>query len=78
MTKPTIDCKQALEQIFEFIDHELGNNDREAMQRHLHACKSCFSRVEFERILKDRVGELRDEDVGPHLNQRIKRLLKDF
>jgi len=77
MTKQ-IDCEQALKQIFEFIDHELRTDDREAMQRHLHTCKSCFSRVEFERLLKEKVGALRDDDVSPHMSQRIKGLLKSF
>lgn len=78
MTERTIDCEQALKQIFEFIDHELRDGDRAAMQRHLHTCKSCFSRVEFERLLKEKVGELREEEAGPHISQRIKGLLKSF
>jgi anti-sigma factor (TIGR02949 family) len=77
MTKQ-IDCEQALRQVFEFVDRELESSDHEAMQRHLHTCKSCFSRVEFERLLKARVGELRDEDASPELGERIKGLLKSF
>ena len=71
-----IDCEQALKQVFEFIDHELEVGNREAMQRHLHTCKSCFSRVEFERMLKQKVSELRDEEAGAHLSRRIKGLLE--
>lgn len=56
MTDRTIDCEQALKQIFEFIDHELGDGDREAMQRHRHTCKSRFSGVEFERLLQQKVA----------------------
>jgi anti-sigma factor (TIGR02949 family) len=78
MIKRPIDCEQALRQVFEFIDHELKGDDRAAMERHLHTCKSCFSRTEFERLLKERVGELRDEGASPHLSQRIGRLLKSF
>jgi anti-sigma factor (TIGR02949 family) len=78
MTDRQIDCEQALKQIFEFIDHELREGDHEAMQRHLHACKSCFSRMEFERLLKEKVCELRDESASPHMSQRIKRLLQGF
>ena len=78
MTAQQIDCEQALKQIFEFIDQELHEGDRDAMQRHLHACKSCFSRVEFERLLKEKVGQLSDEEASPHVAQRIGRLLKSF
>lgn len=78
MTDRRIDCEEALRQVFEFIDHELAAPDRAAMERHLSACKSCYSRTEFERLLKQRVGELGDEDASPHLSQRIRGLLRGF
>lgn len=73
-----IDCELALKQIFQFIDRELNADDRAAMNQHLHTCQSCFSRVEFEKLLKGKVGELQDQDVTPHLASRIKNLIKDF
>ena len=78
MTKEQINCEQALKQILEYIDHELGEHEREAMQEHLHTCKSCFSRMEFERRLKEKVGALCDEEVPSQLGERIKGLLKSF
>ena len=78
MTKHEVDCEKALQQIFQFIDHELGGNEREAMQRHLHTCKSCFSRAEFERRLKEKVGGLREKQEVPEVRRRISRLLKTF
>ena len=78
MTKHEIDCEQALKQLFEFIDRELPEDRRDEMQHHLHTCKSCFSRMEFERRLKEKVGALRDEEVPSQLGARIKGLLKSF
>jgi anti-sigma factor (TIGR02949 family) len=78
MTKEQIDCEQALKQILEYIDHELGEHEREAMQQHLHTCKSCYSRMEFERRLKEKVGALCDDEVPSQLGERIKGLLKSF
>ncbi len=78
MTDRTIDCEQALKQIYEYIDQELRGGDREAMQRHLHTCKSCFSRVEFERLLKRKVGELREEEASLQVSLRVRRLLENF
>jgi anti-sigma factor (TIGR02949 family) len=78
MTKQQIDCEQALKQILEYIDHELDEHEQAAMQQHLHTCKSCFSRMEFERQLKERVGALRNDEVPSHLGERIKGLLKSF
>lgn len=78
MTKEQIDCEQALKQVLEYIDHELGEHEREAMQHHLHTCKSCFSRMEFERRLKEKVGALCDDEVPSQLGERIRGLLKSF
>ena len=73
--KNQIDCEQALAQIFEFIDHELSAHEREAMQEHLHTCKSCFSRAEFERRLKEKFTSLR-EQVTPEAQERLEKLIK--
>lgn len=78
MTKRQIDCEQALRQVFEYIDHELGDSAHEAMQLHLHTCKSCFSRVEFERRLKEKLGALREEKATDKISERVRGLLKNF
>jgi len=78
MTEREIDCEQALKQIFEYIDHELHESDHHAMEHHLHTCKSCFSRVEFEQRLKEKVGELRKEESSSELEIRIRNLIKTF
>lgn len=78
MTKEEMNCEQALKQILDYIDHELGEHEHAAMQQHLHTCKSCFSRVEFERRLKEKIGALCDDEVPSQLGARIKGLLKSF
>jgi anti-sigma factor (TIGR02949 family) len=78
MTKHEIKCEQALRQIFQYVDHELDDTERAAMQRHLHTCHSCYSRMEFERRLKAKLGELKKNDADPLVRERIKRLLESF
>ena len=78
MTNEQIDCEQALKQILEFVDHELDDERRAVMNHHLHTCKSCFSRMEFERRLKEKVGALREEQAAPTVENRIRRLLDSF
>ena len=78
MTKEqTVNCEQALAKIFEFIDHELNESERKAMQVHLHTCKSCFSRTEFERRLKQKLTSLR-ERAEPAAKTRIEKLIKSL
>lgn len=77
-TKREIDCEEALGGLFAFLDHDLDEAEREAMQRHLSTCRSCFSRANFERQLKDKLHELRRDDAAQEASERIKRLLQSF
>jgi anti-sigma factor (TIGR02949 family) len=72
-----IDCERALQRLFEFIDHELGPEDRAAMEEHLRTCRSCFSRAEFERRLKEKLAGLRGQP-DPSLDERLERLIRSL
>jgi anti-sigma factor (TIGR02949 family) len=78
MTKREIRCEQALRQIFQYVDHELDDTERAAMEHHLHTCHSCYSRMEFERRLKAKLSELKKDEADPMVRERIKRLLESF
>lgn len=78
MRKNQINCDQALRQVFAYLDRELGERERAAMQEHIRACKGCFSRMEFERLLKGKVKALREEEATPRVSRRIRSLLKAF
>jgi anti-sigma factor (TIGR02949 family) len=74
----TFDCEQALKRLLEFVDQELTDEDREGVERHLRTCRSCFSRMEFERQLKGKIHDLARETVSPAVEDRIKALMKGF
>jgi anti-sigma factor (TIGR02949 family) len=78
VTQKDIDCEQALRKLFDFVDHELDADERDAMQRHLSTCRSCFSRANFERRFKDKLHELRHDEPKPDADERIRRLLRSF
>jgi anti-sigma factor (TIGR02949 family) len=73
-----ITCEEALRFLAAFIDGELKPARHEEVQRHLSHCRSCWSRAEFERRLKARIGELSHELVPTELEERIARLLADL
>jgi len=78
MRKNQINCDQALRQVYAYLDQELGERERVAMQEHMRTCKGCFSRMEFERLLKGKVRALREEKATPRVSKRIRSLLKAF
>ena len=78
MSDKPINCEQALKQVFDYIDDELHAHDHAAMQAHLETCRSCFSRVEFERQLKRKLSGLRREEASDEVSEKIRSMLKTF
>jgi anti-sigma factor (TIGR02949 family) len=73
-----IDCEEALRRLFEYLDAELHGDSHREMEQHLERCRSCFSRVEFEKRLKAYTAELGREAVPPELELRIRKVLDSF
>lgn len=70
-----ISCEEALRRLFDYLDRELEPHAHGEMEQHLRRCRSCFSRTEFERRLKQRLRESAQESVPERLQARVKRLL---
>ncbi len=73
-----IGCEQALERLMELIDRELSESEQESVERHLRTCRSCFSRMEFERRLKGRLSTLASDEAPAGMRDRIRNLIKGF
>lgn len=73
-----IGCEEALRRVFEYLDRELDATRHAEMERHLHTCRACYSRAEFEKRLKARLGALGAEPAPSEFAQRIKGLLRRF
>ena len=73
-----IGCEQALKQLMAFVDRELSDGEHELVERHLRTCRSCCSRMEFERHLKTQLSALSTEEVPPAARARVLDLLRRF
>ena len=71
-------CEAALRLLAEFLDGELGDARHQEVEHHLAACRSCYSRAEFERRHKAEIGSLRREEVSPSFDARVRQLLDSF
>jgi anti-sigma factor (TIGR02949 family) len=76
--KNDMNCEQALTRLMDFIDHELGDSERDSVEAHLRICRSCFSRMEFEGRLKQRLSALSTHDAPSTARDRIRNLIKRF
>ena len=73
-----ISCEEAVRRLARYLDGELGGREEAEVEQHLETCRSCWSRAEFERRLRSRLGELRGGEVDPEFEGRIRRLLRGF
>jgi anti-sigma factor (TIGR02949 family) len=78
VTEADMSCEQVLMRVLDFVDRELAEEDRTPLERHLETCRSCFSRVEFERRLKARLSELPAEQAPSAVRERVARLIAGF
>jgi mycothiol system anti-sigma-R factor len=72
-----IDCEEALRRLFEYLDAELHGEPKREVEQHLERCRSCFSRVEFEKALKAHTATLGHEPVPAELEARIRKVFAD-
>lgn len=74
-----IDCEEALARLAAFLDDELEEARSDEVRRHLETCRSCYSRAEFERRLKERVrSDLKADEVPERFEERMRGLLRDL
>jgi anti-sigma factor (TIGR02949 family) len=73
-----ISCEEALRVLAAFLDDELHADARESLERHLEVCRSCFSRAEFERRLKEEISRLGRDEIPPSFEQRVRGILGSF
>lgn len=73
---PPIDCRDAVERLYEYLDRELTPSLRAEVERHLKECAGCFKHFEFERaFLHFLEARARGRGASPDVKRRIIREL---
>ncbi|MCE8018001.1 anti-sigma factor [Halomonas sp. MCCC 1A17488] len=78
MKSKAMSCEEVIERLFDYLDRELDPQEATDVERHLHRCRDCFTRAEFERRLRARVTATGTAKAPPRLHQRIRTLLDRF
>lgn len=66
-----VDCNQALERLYTFLDGELDDARRADISEHLDKCAPCLGLSDFERDLRHVVAQSCLEEVPEELRARI-------
>ncbi|MEX0731760.1 MAG: zf-HC2 domain-containing protein [Aquisalimonadaceae bacterium] len=78
MSSGDLTCEEVMEQLFTYLDKELTNRHSAAIDAHLERCRDCFSRAEFEKRLREKVGQTATVEAPERLRRRVKGLLDNF
>lgn len=73
-----INCEEALRRLFDYLDHELDETRRAEMEQHLKICRGCYSRAEFEKLLKLKLAGVGAERPPVEFESRIRKLIGNF
>ncbi len=66
-----IRCSDAVRQLWEYLEENLGETDRERVEEHLALCRRCCGEMEFAQALR---GMLRSAS-RTHLPEEVERRL---
>lgn len=62
----SIDCATALQQLWDYLDGELGAAHMEAIQAHLARCKSCYPHYDIEKAFLDALHSCQCTTCAPN------------
>ncbi|HKZ24345.1 MAG TPA: mycothiol system anti-sigma-R factor [Acidimicrobiia bacterium] len=68
-------CDEALTNLYQYLDREMGAADSERIRAHLDDCSGCFDIYEFEIRLRVVVRERLSEEVPPEFIERLRSAL---
>jgi mycothiol system anti-sigma-R factor len=71
-------CEEVLKHLVAYLDRETDASTAADIQRHLEQCRGCFSRAEFERLLKTQVHAAGSCSAPERLRARIRKLVDEF
>ena len=74
----TITCNEAMSKLYDYLDSELDDITEEEIDRHVHDCRECFSRMDFEKRLRAKVQNLDETQTPPDVQDRLMALVKKF
>ena len=74
-----IGCLRAIEAFYAYLDGELEDPAAIAdFEHHLEHCRSCFSRIEFEKALNERMRKTAKHESPDALRKRVGKLMDKF
>ena len=68
-------CEKVIEMIWEFLDREITPDAAADLQKHIDLCRSCFTRIEFEKALRENCRTKTNHVCPDKLKLRIRQII---
>lgn len=66
-----LSCKDAVRQLWEYLDGNVTEDDRDAIEAHLSVCKRCCGEVEFAEELRGFLERNGREEMEQETHSRL-------
>lgn len=66
-----ISCRDAVRQLWDYLDGTVIEDDRHAIEEHLNVCKRCCGEVEFAEELRGFLERNGAEDMAEDTRRRL-------
>lgn len=66
-----LSCKDAVRQLWEYLDGSVAEEDRNAIEAHLSVCKRCCGEVEFAEELRGFLDRNGREEMEQETHSRL-------
>lgn len=73
-----LSCEEVLSKLYVYLDQEIDALTEADIDAHLHKCRECFSRAEFERLLRKKVAATAEVETPKDVRERLEMLVKRF
>jgi len=74
-----IDCIEAVNLLYAYMDGEIEDKETKAKyEHHLVHCRSCYSRMELEKALTDRIKAAAETHAPEKLQHKLRKLIDNF
>jgi anti-sigma factor (TIGR02949 family) len=73
-----ISCREAVDQLWEYLDDGLHRDDREHVEAHLALCRRCCGEAEFTAALRELLRSSVRPDLPPDVEQHLVGFLENL
>lgn len=71
-------CREAVRDLYLYLDRELSDDQMAAVQVHLHECSPCFEAFDFEAELRIVIATRARDEPPEHLRERLLAMLQSL